>query len=247
MLVEILLVLVATSPETSMISAALIAPVAVMLLALVVMFDVLVEIFDVLVEMFEVFVEMLLALVATSPETSMISAALIAPVAVIFVALVEIFDVFVEILLALVATSPETSMMSAALIAPVAVMFVALVEMLEVFVEMLEVFVEMLEVFVEIFEVFATTKPDTVDMSPVGEVVCSVLSPKISFLSELRAIFSVEVQASVAFSQVHFLSLSVDLTTIPPSFIAASSPIAVPLFEANSNCLSAIVTVVLSK
>ena len=150
------------------------------------------------------------------------SAALIAPVAVMFVALVEMLEVFVE-------------------------MFDVLVEIFEVFVEILEVFVEMLEVFGEIFEVLATTKPDTVDMSPVGEVVCSVLSPKISFLSELRAIFSVEVQASVAFSQVHFLSLSVDLTTIPPSFIAASSPIAVPLFEANSNCLSAIVTVVLSK
>ena len=97
-LVEILLALVATSPDTSMMSAALIAPVAVILLALV-------EMFDVLVEMLEVFVEMLLVFVATSPETSMMSAALIAPVAVIFVALVEMFEVLVEMFEVLVAVS----------------------------------------------------------------------------------------------------------------------------------------------
>ena len=51
-----------------------------MLLVLVEMFDVLVEMFDVLVEMFEVFVEILLVFVATSPDTSRISSALIAPV-----------------------------------------------------------------------------------------------------------------------------------------------------------------------
>ena len=51
------------------------------------MFDVLVEMLEVFVEMFEVFVEilllfveMLLVFVATSPDKSMISAALIAPV-----------------------------------------------------------------------------------------------------------------------------------------------------------------------
>jgi len=208
---------------------------------------VFVEMLLVFVEILEVFVEMLLALVATSPETSMMSAALIAPVAVMFVALVEMLEVFVEMLLVLVATSPETSMMSAALIAPVAVIFVALVEMFDVFVEMLEVLVEIFDVFVEILAVLSTTKPDTVDISPVGEVVCSVLSPKINFLPALRAICSVEVQASVLSNQVHFLSVSVDLTTIPPSFTSLSSPMAVPLFDANSNCLSAIVTVVLSK
>ena len=46
----------------------------------------------------EVFVEMLLALVATSPETSMMSAALIAPVAVMLLALVEMLEVLVEML-----------------------------------------------------------------------------------------------------------------------------------------------------
>ena len=94
---------------------------------------------------------------------------------------------------------------------------------------------------------FVTVKPETVAMSPVGEVVCSVLSPKIIFLLESRLIFSVEVHASVASSHVHFLSLSVDLTTMPPSFTVESFPIGVPLFEASSNCLSAIVTVVLSR
>ena len=83
-------------PDTVKISAALISPVAVMLLALVVMFDVFVEMLEVFVEMLLVFVEMLLVLVATSPEPSMISAALIAPVAVMLVALVEMLLVFVE-------------------------------------------------------------------------------------------------------------------------------------------------------
>ena len=62
------------------------------------MFVVLVEILLVLVEILDVFVEMLLVLAATSPETSMMSAALIAPVAVMLLALVVMFDVFVEIL-----------------------------------------------------------------------------------------------------------------------------------------------------
>ena len=107
--VDIFLVFVAPSPDTSRISAALIAPVAVMLLALVVMFDVLVEIFDVFVEMFEVFVEM-------------------------FEVFVEMFEVFVEILLVFVAATPETSKISAALISPVAVILVEFVAILDVLV-----------------------------------------------------------------------------------------------------------------
>ena len=55
--------------------------------------DVFVEMLEVFVEMLEVLVEMLLALVATSPETYMMSAALIAPVAVILLALDVMFDV----------------------------------------------------------------------------------------------------------------------------------------------------------
>jgi hypothetical protein len=54
------------------------------------------------------------------PDTVKISAALIAPVAVIVVA-------FVAMLLVLVAATPDTSRMSAALIAPVAVMLAAFV------------------------------------------------------------------------------------------------------------------------
>ena len=65
--VEMFVAFVATSPETSMISAALIAPVAVMLLALVVMFDVLVETLEVLVEIFDVFVS---TLSCNTPEIS---------------------------------------------------------------------------------------------------------------------------------------------------------------------------------
>jgi hypothetical protein len=74
--------------------------------------------------------------------------------------------------------------MSAALIAPVAVMFAELVEILEVFVEMLEVLVEIFDVFVEILAVLSTTKPDTVDMSPVAAVVCTVPSAHLTVLKE---------------------------------------------------------------
>ena len=42
------------------------------------------------------------------PETIKISAALIAPVAVMFVAFVEMFEVFVDILAALVSVTPDT-------------------------------------------------------------------------------------------------------------------------------------------
>ena len=72
-----------------------------MFAALVAMLLVLVEIFEVFVEMFEVFVEildvlvaMLVAFVATSPETSRMSAALIAPVS--------------EMLDAIVSSTPDT-------------------------------------------------------------------------------------------------------------------------------------------
>ena len=55
------------------------------------MLEVLVEILDELVEILEV-------LVVTNPETSRISSALIAPVAVMFEALVDILEVLVEML-----------------------------------------------------------------------------------------------------------------------------------------------------
>ena len=78
--------------------------VAVMFAALAEMFDVLVEILEVLVDMLEVFVEildvlveilevlveMLLVFVETSPDTSKISAALIAPVTVMLAAFVSV-------------------------------------------------------------------------------------------------------------------------------------------------------------
>ena len=76
-----------------------------MLAGLVGILLVLVEILDELVEMFEVFVEildvlvaMLVAFVATSPETSRMSAALIAPVS--------------ATLLVIDATSPDTDIRS---------------------------------------------------------------------------------------------------------------------------------------
>ena len=133
---------------------------------------------------------------------------------------------------------------SAALVAPVEAILVVLVEMLLVLVAMLAALVAPV---LAIFEALVTVRPETVDISPVGEVLCSVPSPKIMFLLELRLMCSVDVHASVASSQVHFLSLSVDFTTMPPSFTAESPPIGVPLFEASSSCLSAIVTVVLSR
>ena len=76
-----------------------------MFAALVAILLVLVEIFEVFVDMFEVFVDildvlvaMLVAFVATSPETSRMSAALIAPVS--------------ATLLVIDATSPDTDIRS---------------------------------------------------------------------------------------------------------------------------------------
>ena len=68
------------------------------LLVLVEIFEVFVEMFEVFVEMLEVFVEMLLVFVAATPETSRMSAALIAPVS--------------ATLLVIDATSPDTDIRS---------------------------------------------------------------------------------------------------------------------------------------
>ena len=114
------------------------------------------------------------------PETVKMSAALIAPVAVIVVAFVEMLEVLVEILLAFVATSPDTSRISAALIAPVAVMFVALVEMLEVLVEIFEVFVEIFDVVVEILEVFVEMILVFVATSPDNSRLTASLVPRVA-------------------------------------------------------------------
>ena len=166
--------------------------------------------------------------------------------------------VFVAIAAALVA--PVDAMLvvfvaiAAAFVAPVDAMLVVFVAIAAAFVApvdaMLVVFVAIAAALVApvdaILVALVTVKPDTVLISPVAEVACVVLSPKINDLEDAKLIFSVECQASVAFFQVHFLSPSVDFTTIPPSFPAESLPVAVPLLEANSNCLSAMVTVVLS-
>ena len=69
-----------------------------MFVALVAILLVLVEIFEVFVEMLEVFVEMLLVFVAATPDTSRMSAALIAPVS--------------ATLLVIDATSPDTDIRS---------------------------------------------------------------------------------------------------------------------------------------
>ena len=146
------------------------------------------------------------------------------------------FVTFVAMLVAFVAAE-------AAFVAPVAAMFVTLVAMLVVFVAIAAAFVAPV---LAIFVALVTVKPDTILISPVADVVCKVPSPKIKALEDAKLIYSVECQASVESCQVHFLSPSVDFTTIQPSFTATSLPTAVPLLEANSNCLSAKVTVVLS-
>ena len=201
-------------------AAALVAPVAAM--------------FVTLVAILVAFVAAAAAFVA--PVAAMfvvfvvIAAAFVAPVAAMFVTLVAMLVAFVAA--------------AAALVAPVATMFVTLVAMLVAFVAAAAAFVAPVDA---ILVALVTVKPDTMLISPVADVACVVLSPKINDLEDARLIFSVECQASVASNQVHFLSLSVDFTTIPPSFTAESFPIGVPLLEANSNCLSAIVTVVLSR
>ena len=74
------------------------AVLVAILLVLVEIFEVFVEMFEVFVEMLEVFVEMLLVFVAATPETSRMSAALIAPVS--------------ATLLVIDATSPDTDIRS---------------------------------------------------------------------------------------------------------------------------------------
>ena len=74
------------------------AALVAMLLVLVEIFEVFVDMFEVFVEMLEVFVEMLLVFVAATPETSRMSAALIAPVS--------------ATLLVIDATSPDTDIRS---------------------------------------------------------------------------------------------------------------------------------------
>ena len=67
---------------------------------------------------------------------------------------------------------------SAAFVAPVLAIFVVLVEILEVFVA---IFAALVAPVLAIFEAFVTVSPETVAISPVGEVLCSVPSPKIMF------------------------------------------------------------------
>ena len=74
------------------------AVLVAMLLVLVEMLDVFVEMFEVFVEILDVLVAMLVAFVVTSPETSRMSAALIAPVS--------------ATLLVMDATSPDTDIRS---------------------------------------------------------------------------------------------------------------------------------------
>ena len=74
------------------------AALVAMLLVLVEIFEVFVEMFEVFVEILDVLVDMLVAFVATSPETSRMSAALIAPVS--------------ATLLVIDATSPDTDIRS---------------------------------------------------------------------------------------------------------------------------------------